>query len=92
MVKACNYPGCGNKDDGESTLSFHRFPVTDVALRQLWLLSLGYHVDTRMAKIKKLRICSAHFSDDDYVPSCPGQKKRMLKRSAVPAPVIKLGY
>uniref|UniRef100_A0A3Q2D417 THAP domain-containing protein 1 n=1 Tax=Cyprinodon variegatus TaxID=28743 RepID=A0A3Q2D417_CYPVA len=86
MVKACDYPGCANKDDGKSTLSFHRFPLTDVAVRQLWLLAVGFHVDTRLAKIKKLRVCSAHFSEDDYASSCPRHtKKRILKSSAVPA-------
>ncbi|XP_038134321.1 uncharacterized protein LOC119778938 [Cyprinodon tularosa] len=85
MVKACDYPGCANKIDGKS-LSFHRFPLTDVAVRKLWLLALGFHVDTRLEKIKKLRVCSAHFSEDDFVSSCPRDtKKRILKSSAVPA-------
>ena len=40
------------------------------------------------SKMKKLRVCSAHFSDDDYV-SCPGKKEKQdLKRSAVPAPQV----
>ncbi|XP_049322803.1 zinc finger and SCAN domain-containing protein 21 isoform X2 [Astyanax mexicanus] len=91
MVRTCDYPGCSNKDVADSPQSFHRFPVTDVALRKLWVLALGIHVDTKVEKIKKLRVCSAHFSDDDFLSTCPGQrqmKKRILKKSAVPAPQI----
>ncbi|KAG9264775.1 zinc finger protein 184-like isoform X2 [Astyanax mexicanus] len=91
MVRTCDYPGCSNKDVADSPQSFHRFPVTDVALRKLWVLALGIHVDTKVEKIKKLRVCSAHFSDDDFLSTCPGQrqmKKRILKKSAVPAPQV----
>uniref|UniRef100_A0A3B1JV32 THAP domain-containing protein 1 n=1 Tax=Astyanax mexicanus TaxID=7994 RepID=A0A3B1JV32_ASTMX len=81
MVRTCDYPGCSNKDVADSPQSFHRFPVTDVALRKLWVLALGIH----------LCVCSAHFSDDDFLSTCPGQrqmKKRILKKSAVPAPQV----
>uniref|UniRef100_A0A8B9JTW8 THAP domain-containing protein 1 n=1 Tax=Astyanax mexicanus TaxID=7994 RepID=A0A8B9JTW8_ASTMX len=91
MVRTCDYTGCSNKDVADSPQSFHRFPVTDVALRKLWVLALGIHVHTKVEKIKKLRVCSAHFSDDDFLSTCPGQrqmKKRILKKSAVPAPQV----
>uniref|UniRef100_A0A3Q1ARS0 THAP domain-containing protein 1 n=1 Tax=Amphiprion ocellaris TaxID=80972 RepID=A0A3Q1ARS0_AMPOC len=88
MGRTCDYPGCSNKDVPGSCHGFHRFPVTDVALRELWLVALGFKLDTKLAKMKKLRVCSAHFSEEDYV-SCPGhRKKRDLKRSAVPAPQV----
>lgn len=84
MVRTCDYPGCNNKNLAESPHTFHRFPVTDIALRQLWLLAMGFKVET------KSFVCSAHFSDDDYVPSCPGQrKKHVLKSAAVPAPQVR---
>nr|XP_055059833.1 uncharacterized protein LOC129443386 [Misgurnus anguillicaudatus] len=87
MVRTCDYPDCTNKDVALSPHTFQRFPVADVALRRLWLIALGFNVNTKLAKIKKLRVCSAHFSDDDYVSSCPGQRKqRALKSTAVPAP------
>ncbi|XP_073718200.1 uncharacterized protein [Misgurnus anguillicaudatus] len=87
MVRTCDYPNCTNKDVALSPHTFQRFPVADVALRRLWLIALGFNVNTKLAKIKKLRVCSAHFSDDDYVSPCPGQrKKRVLKSTAVPAP------
>ncbi|XP_073713994.1 uncharacterized protein [Misgurnus anguillicaudatus] len=87
MVRTCDYPDCTNKDVALSPHTFQRFPVADVALRRLWLIALGFNVNTKLAKIKKLRVCSAHFSDDDYVSPCPGQKKkRVLKSTAVPAP------
>ncbi|XP_060770646.1 zinc finger protein ZFP2-like isoform X1 [Neoarius graeffei] len=92
MVRTCDYPGCSNKDVAESPHTFHRFPVTDVSLRKLWLVALGFHVDSKQAKVKKLRVCSAHFSDDDYVSSCPGlRKRRVLKKAAVPAPQVSPG-
>uniref|UniRef100_A0A3B1JYG6 THAP domain-containing protein 1 n=1 Tax=Astyanax mexicanus TaxID=7994 RepID=A0A3B1JYG6_ASTMX len=89
MVRTCDYPGCSNKDVADSPHSFHRIPVTDIALRQLWILAMGFHVDTKVVKMKKLRVCGAHFSEDDYVSPCPGnRKKRILKKSAVPAPQV----
>ncbi|XP_054649835.1 uncharacterized protein zgc:113149 isoform X3 [Dunckerocampus dactyliophorus] len=85
MVRTCNYPGCNNKN--ESPYAFHRFPVTDIAIRQLWLLAIGYSTRTKVARMKELRVCNAHFSEDDYVPKDPGKrKKRILKSSAVPTP------
>uniref|UniRef100_A0A8B9JWR5 THAP-type domain-containing protein n=1 Tax=Astyanax mexicanus TaxID=7994 RepID=A0A8B9JWR5_ASTMX len=71
MVRTCDYPGCSNKDVADSPHSFHRIPVTDIALRQLWILAMGFHVDTKVVKMKKLRVCGAHFSEDDYVSPCP---------------------
>lgn len=63
-------------------------PLTDLALRKLWLLSLGLNVEsTRLPKMRKLRVCSVHFSEDDYLPA--GQRmRRVLKSSAVPAPQV----
>ncbi|XP_041799270.1 uncharacterized protein LOC121610987 [Chelmon rostratus] len=86
MVRTCAYPGCTNKDESGSPQTFHRFPSTNVALRRLWLLSLGLNVElTQLPKMRKLRVCSDHFSEDDYLPE--GQtKKRILKSTAVPAP------
>lgn len=54
MVRTCDYPGCNNKNLAESPHTFHRFPVTDIALRQLWLLAMGFKVETKLAKMKKL--------------------------------------
>ncbi|XP_041793358.1 THAP domain-containing protein 1-like [Chelmon rostratus] len=86
MVRTCAYPGCTNKDESGSPQTFHRFPLANVALRRLWLLSLGLNVEhTQLPKMRKLRVCSDHFSEDDYLPE--GQtKKRILKSTAVPAP------
>ncbi|XP_041794621.1 THAP domain-containing protein 1-like [Chelmon rostratus] len=86
MVRTCAYPGCTNKDESGSPQTFHRFPLTNVALRRLWLLSLGLNVElTQLPKMRKLRVCSDHFSEDDYLPE--GQtKRRILKSTAVPAP------
>lgn len=82
MVRTCDYPGCNNKDLAESPHTFHRFPVADIALRQLWLVAIGLHVETKVARIKQLRVCSAHFSEDDYVDICPGKRKKGVLKSA----------
>ena len=90
MVRTCDYPGCNNKNDSDSPYIFHRFPVTDIAIRQLWLLAIGFNVETKVARIKQLRVCSAHFSKDDYVLTRPAQrKKHVLKSAAVPATQVR---
>lgn len=90
MVRTCDFPGCNNKDVPQSLHTFHRFPTSDIAVRQLWLLAIGRSVETKLTTVKKLRVCGAHFSEEDYVASQPGRtKKRVLKRAAVPVPQVR---
>ncbi|RXN04313.1 THAP domain-containing 4-like isoform X2 [Labeo rohita] len=56
-------------------------------MRQLWLVAIGYSAGAKISSIKDFRVCSAHFSEDDYIPNQGGKsKKRILKSSAVPVP------
>ena len=48
MVQTCDYPDCTNKDVALSPHTFQRFPVADVALRRLWLIALGFNVNTNV--------------------------------------------
>ncbi|RXN07450.1 immunoglobulin zeta heavy [Labeo rohita] len=58
-----------------------------MAMRQLWLVAIGYSAGAKISSIKDFRVCSAHFSEDDYIPNQGGKsKKRILKSSAVPVP------
>ncbi|RXN29938.1 THAP domain-containing 4-like isoform X3 [Labeo rohita] len=58
-----------------------------MAMRQLWLVAIGYSAGAKISSIKDFRVCSAHFSEADYIPNQGGKsKKRILKSSAVPVP------
>ncbi|XP_050959184.1 T-complex protein 1 subunit beta-like [Labeo rohita] len=81
---------CDHKNVPGSPFRFHRFPVSDIAMRQLWLVAIGYYAGAKISSIKDFRVCSAHFSEDDYIPDQGGKsKKRILKSSAVPVPWVK---
>ncbi|KAI2668896.1 THAP domain-containing protein 1 [Labeo rohita] len=87
MVRTCKFPGCDHKNVPGSPFRFHRFPVSDIAMRQLWLVAIGYSAGAKISSIKHFRVCRAHFSEDDYIPNQGGKsKKRILKSSAVPVP------
>ncbi|XP_058604584.1 uncharacterized protein LOC131522822 isoform X2 [Onychostoma macrolepis] len=87
MVRTCKFPGCDHKNVPGSPFRFHRFPVSDIATRQLWLVAIGYSAGAKISRIKDFRVCSAHFSEDDYIPNQGGKRKKMILKSfAVPVP------
>ncbi|KAM7373555.1 hypothetical protein PAMP_008397 [Pampus punctatissimus] len=86
MVRVCAFPGCSNKGVSWSPYRFHRVPMMDVGLRRLWLVALNLDINTPRAALTQLRVCSGHFSDEDYVKPPPNKKDRhILKSTAVPS-------
>ncbi|XP_034563528.1 lethal(3)malignant brain tumor-like protein 2 isoform X2 [Notolabrus celidotus] len=67
MVRPCVFPGCSNKATAWSPYIFHRIPLNNISLRNLWLITLKIDPSTPRATLKELRVCSDHFSDDDYL-------------------------
>ncbi|RXN29051.1 integral membrane 2B-like isoform X1 [Labeo rohita] len=58
-----------------------------MAMRQLWLVAIGYSAGAKISSINDFRVCSAHFSEEDYIPNQGGKSKKwILKSSAVPVP------
>ena len=93
MVPTCKFPGCDNKNVPGSPFMFHRFPVSDPAIRQLWLVAIGYSAGAKISQVKDFGVCSAHFSHEDYIPNQEGNsKKRILKSAAVPGPRVSSIY
>uniref|UniRef100_A0A8C5H2Y4 THAP domain-containing protein 1 n=1 Tax=Gouania willdenowi TaxID=441366 RepID=A0A8C5H2Y4_GOUWI len=86
MVRTCKFPGCDHKNVPGSPFSFHRFPVSDITMRQLWLVAIGYSAGAKISSTKDFCVCSAHFSEDDYIPNRGNSKKRILNTAAVPVP------
>ncbi|XP_037620622.1 THAP domain-containing protein 1-like [Sebastes umbrosus] len=85
MVRHCVFPGCSNKEVSWSPYRFHRVPLNDTGLKQLWLVTLNIDLDTPVAKLRELRVCSDHFSEEDYLKPRPNKLDRhLLKRTAVP--------
>ncbi|XP_051988843.1 uncharacterized protein LOC127648291 [Xyrauchen texanus] len=97
MVRSCVYPGCFriNKvlrlreltSTGDGRLTFHQFPWKDPERLKLWLLAIRWDVNTPMEKIERSRLCSEHFTSEDYEPE-KGKPRRLLKSSAVPIPAL----
>ncbi|XP_043993625.1 zinc finger MYM-type protein 4 isoform X1 [Gambusia affinis] len=86
MVCSCVFPGCANRANSWSPYRFHRIPLADLHLRTLWLSVLGMDVNTPPAALKHLRVCSAHFTDDDYIGKRENNKGQLhLKDHAVPS-------
>ncbi|XP_065142139.1 uncharacterized protein [Paramisgurnus dabryanus] len=92
MVRNCAYPGCLNlfkkirlrsKPRSErERLTFHRFPTFDPHRLEIWLLALQLDTNTPMRKLKAWRICSDHFTPDDFRVTLGG--RILLKSTAVP--------
>ncbi|XP_014895181.1 chromatin modification-related protein EAF7-like, partial [Poecilia latipinna] len=86
MVCCCAFPGCANRANSWSPYRFHRIPLADLHLRMLWLSVLRMDVNTPPASLKHLRVCSAHFTDDDYIGKRENSKGQLhLKDHAVPS-------
>uniref|UniRef100_A0A672H6Q9 THAP-type domain-containing protein n=1 Tax=Salarias fasciatus TaxID=181472 RepID=A0A672H6Q9_SALFA len=84
MVRVCAYPGCFNQMKrrclGRSRLvTFHKLPVQDPERLKLWLVALGKDIGT--TSVDSLRVCSEHFSKDDF-RMCKGRP--LLTTTAVP--------
>ncbi|ROI15170.1 THAP domain-containing protein 4 [Anabarilius grahami] len=92
MVLTCAYPDCTNrlKTKGLRSLAqtllgvvtFHVFPTSKPARLKLWLIALWLDINTPINELKLLRVCSDHFSPDDF--TYPGKDHVRLKPSALP--------
>lgn len=88
MVLTCKFSGC-NRNMPESHFMFDHFPVTDLFIKQLWLIAIGYSVGAKLSGNKDFRVQIAHFSKDNYIPEPTGKRKTLiLKRAAVPVPWV----
>uniref|UniRef100_A0A8C6UVN0 THAP domain-containing protein 1 n=1 Tax=Neogobius melanostomus TaxID=47308 RepID=A0A8C6UVN0_9GOBI len=65
MTFACVVRGCDNKAKKYSVVMFHRFPNDDKR-RQVWLAALNMDPTTPVEVLKKWRVCSEHFTEEDY--------------------------
>ncbi|NP_001073126.1 uncharacterized protein LOC780837 [Danio rerio] len=92
MVLNCAYPGClnlfkkerlrSNSSSHGGKLTFHRFPTLEPGRLLLWRAALGMDPDTPMRSLRVWRICSEHFSPEDF--RAVNGNKVLLKASAVP--------
>uniref|UniRef100_A0A8C6V7K3 THAP domain-containing protein 1 n=1 Tax=Neogobius melanostomus TaxID=47308 RepID=A0A8C6V7K3_9GOBI len=77
MPFICIVPGCDNKQKVYSVVMFHRFP-THPKRRRKWFDALKMD-PTNLKGLKNCRVCSEHFTEEDYTSS--GLR---LKNSATP--------
>ncbi|XP_052440707.1 zinc finger MYM-type protein 4 isoform X2 [Carassius gibelio] len=96
MVLKCACPGCPNREKQakirksllptptDDRLTFHGFPVNDPQRLRRWLLAVQRDVDFPLRYVNQMRLCSEHFSPDDFKPG-QGKMRRFLKSTAVPS-------
>ncbi|ROL55425.1 hypothetical protein DPX16_20801 [Anabarilius grahami] len=78
MVITCIVKGCDNKEKVYSAVMFHRIPTHHIQWRA-WLAALNKNPKTPLMTLKKWRVCSEHFTPEDY--TCTGTR---LKDEATP--------
>lgn len=83
---ACCVPCCLSSKGENKDRSFHLFP-TDPVKRKEWERSIfgeGFNMELRIA-----HVCSKHFKSTDFTRmNCYNQKRKILKREAVPSVFI----
>ncbi|TRY63113.1 hypothetical protein TCAL_08232 [Tigriopus californicus] len=85
MPQHCVALRCKNRSKGRSAdepkITFHRFPQ-DKSLRKHWVEAIRRDL---WSPSPYSRLCSSHFSDQDYVPD---RQNRMLKWGAIPSKFV----
>ncbi|XP_071397181.1 THAP domain-containing protein 1-like [Centroberyx affinis] len=101
MVRVCAFPRCFNRErrvryrerasSGGAFVAFHKLPLHDSERLYLWLVALRMDVNA-VESLHAVRVCSEHFSPEDYRPKLNGRKTdlQLLKSTAVPAPSVKM--
>ncbi|KAM8772222.1 uncharacterized protein AB9X84_008238 isoform 1-T1 [Acanthopagrus schlegelii] len=98
MVRVCSFPGCFNREkrvrcrvrsssqDVGLPVTFHRLPLHDPERLWLWLIALRLDLNPFLKSLRAVRVCSEHFSPEDYRPKMHGRKTELLllKPTAVP--------
>ncbi|XP_012539140.1 uncharacterized protein LOC105838256 [Monomorium pharaonis] len=80
MVSSCCI--CSREDTRLETRSFHRIPANE-EMKKKW-----FHIIGRTVSYKGARVCSDHFTEDDYTNINPYSKVRRLKNTAVPSVIL----
>lgn len=83
----CAYIGCGTRSrDGIPGLKFFSIPVSDRDRCITWLVNSGIddYVELSDSELKKIKICSRHFSRADFYPSGSIRKSAVPKLYPVP--------
>ncbi len=58
MVHVCVIPGCSNRSDRDTQLSYHCLPLRNKALLRVWI----HKIDRKRLPVnRKSRVCSEHF-------------------------------
>ncbi|KAI5104653.1 gastrula zinc finger protein XlCGF57.1-like isoform X2 [Silurus meridionalis] len=91
MSWRCSVRGCGKRNQAKAKdVVIHRFPEKDPELCATWMSAIGRDANKTQRKYASLRVCSQHFTPDDYerdlkaeLLGCP--PKKLLKKTAVPS-------
>ena len=84
-MPTCCIPNCRSgytsETEDHSTISFHRFPLKE-PLKSIWLKNIHRRDFTPTSNT---RVCSLHFSDDDYKQQTTDTNQRRRKRRTMGA-------
>ena len=85
MVHFCAFPGCSNRFDRESYLSYHRLPLKNRKVLKIWI----HKIDRKhLPLIESTRVCSEHFVNSMTLSSdqTPTLKLPTLPTTVTPNP------
>jgi hypothetical protein len=84
----CAVVGCRNNTRVIKEVIYHRFPIKNPQLLASWNKCCGDVNPNDLSGAKWKRICSSHFTDEDYVE---GGGQRRLSPRAVPSLLVVSG-
>ncbi|XP_049889406.1 peroxynitrite isomerase THAP4-like [Epinephelus moara] len=88
MPRTCAVRGCYNKHKTWSNLIFHAIPTRNPERMKQWLGALNMDPNTPQEAVKKMLVCSEHFSRDYYYEKLEFRTQTMrlfLKDTAIPS-------
>lgn len=80
-VPECKH-GTGSRNINPPGTRYHTLPKNQEVAKKWWQL---IRRDEEMDLVKDVRVCSAHFRDEDYLASSQGECSRSLRKGALPS-------
>lgn len=92
MPGMCSVPGCkGYRKARSRGVVFHSLPTRDPGRCRRWLKAIRnpkFDEDTPVSKYGNIRVCSQHFTAEDYEPDIQAELMKTTPRKILKADVI----
>ncbi|XP_072753985.1 uncharacterized protein [Anoplolepis gracilipes] len=85
MPGTCCVKNCKSVWTKNSNINFYRFPSQDETILKYWIAATGRN---NWSPYTSARICSLHFTEDDYYKNKENPKRRRLKPKIIPTQYV----